>query len=185
MPTTVEAPRSPVVGAEDLVEHAGAITVTDGQQQSVDLSMPLGGHVSGTVTDTAGKTSWRAMIVDVDPASAYVLGRWRRNDHRQQRPLRRGRPGQLVPTLSKLRDIGQGTNVPVSVLLRPSAASGPRLPSTLPQGQTTARPDHQDEGGGPPSAGRSRTTRASLPGDRPHTMTSMGHDARVGGESCR
>ena len=51
---------------------AGAITVTDGQQQSVDLSMPLGGHVSGTVTDTAGKPL-AGMIVDVDPAPAYVL----------------------------------------------------------------------------------------------------------------
>ena len=34
--------------------------------------MPLGGHVSGTVTDTAGKPL-AGIIVDVDPASAYVL----------------------------------------------------------------------------------------------------------------
>jgi len=119
---------SPVVGAEDLVEHGrGESTVTDGQQQSVDLSMPLGGHVSGTVNRYCRQNLWRALIVDVDPASAYVLDAGGEtttdsNGHYDVGALDTGAYGCRSSRLSARGD------VPVSVLIPTSAASGPRTP---------------------------------------------------------
>jgi 5-hydroxyisourate hydrolase-like protein (transthyretin family) len=53
-------------------DKADAIQITDGQATPVTVTMPVGGHMTGTVTDTSG-LPLAGMVVDVSAADPYAL----------------------------------------------------------------------------------------------------------------